>query len=68
MARASAKTNGKVHELTEQEGCELFDRQARRNLGMSGEEFVRQWEAGKFDDNPDRPEVMSVAMLLPLVK
>ena len=62
----SAESLEGVHFLTYQEGWEVLDRQARRYLDMSGEEFVEAWRAGKFDDNPDRPEVMRVAMLLPL--
>ncbi|MCX6023622.1 MAG: hypothetical protein NTZ05_18185 [Chloroflexi bacterium] len=55
-------------ELTHEEGAALFDQRARQWLGMSGDEFVRAWDAGRFDDNADRTEVMHVAMLLPLVK
>lgn len=55
-----------IQELSEQEARELLDKQARRYLGMSGEEFIRAWDAGEFDADPDRPEVMRVAMLLPL--
>ncbi|MCX6023621.1 MAG: hypothetical protein NTZ05_18180 [Chloroflexi bacterium] len=51
--------------LNRREARELFDREARHWLGMSGDEFVAAWEAGKFDDNPDRPEVMTVVLLLP---
>jgi hypothetical protein len=40
---------------------------ARENLGMSGEEFVRRWNAGDIPD-PDRTEVLVVAMLLPFMK
>lgn len=60
------KTNGtrKIKFLTPQEGRELLDRQARRYLGMSGEEFVRKWKAKEFED-PDRPEIMQVAFLIP---
>jgi hypothetical protein len=54
-----------VRELSEQEAHEVLDRAARFNLGLTGEEFVRAWEAGDFDSDPDRPEVMRVAMLLP---
>jgi hypothetical protein len=43
----------------------FVDREARRYLHMSAEEFIRAWEAGEFDDDPDRPDVMYVAMLLP---
>lgn len=54
------------HELSREEGLTLLDRQARRYLGMSGDEFVQAWRDGKFDQQSDRPEVMRVAMLLPL--
>jgi len=32
---------------------------------MSGKEFVRAWNDGKFPDDADRPEVVRVVMLLP---
>ncbi|MEX1255011.1 MAG: hypothetical protein WEE64_11800 [Dehalococcoidia bacterium] len=51
--------------MTAEEGRKLLDRQARRYLGMSGKEFIRKWHAGEFED-PDQPDVMRVAMLLPL--
>ncbi|MBI4579705.1 MAG: hypothetical protein HY718_08390 [Planctomycetes bacterium] len=65
MATQTAKANGRIRELTREQARALLDRQARRYLGMGGDEFVRKWDAGEFDDNPDRPEVMRVAMLLP---
>jgi len=60
------KTNGKrvVKILTREEGRKLLDRQARRYLGITGDEFVRRWKKQEFED-PDRPEVMRVALLLP---
>ena|SRR6266853_326585 len=60
-------TNGHI-DLTEEEAAALFDREARRYLGMSGQEFITAWESGKFDENPDQSDVMYVAMLLPLVQ
>ena len=56
--------NHKVKFLTAKEGKSLLDQQARRYLQMSGEEFVRRWKAKKIK-NPDRPEVMQVAFLIP---
>ena len=60
------KSNGnrKVKFLIAEEGKILLDKQARRHLKMSGDEFVRQWKAKKIKD-PDRPEVMQVAFLIP---
>lgn len=63
---AKMNTNGrrKVKFLSRKEGRKLLDKQARRYLQMTGKEFVRKWNAKEFDD-PDRPEVMHVAFLIP---
>jgi hypothetical protein len=53
-----------VQELDPREGRELLDRQARRHLDMSAEEFRRAWEAGQLDPEAD-PNIARVAMLLP---
>jgi len=55
-----------VEFLTAQQAGDAIDHAARRYLGRSGVEFRRAWEAGEFDADPDRPEVMRVAALLPL--
>jgi hypothetical protein len=34
---------------------------------MSGDEFLRKWDAGEIDD-PDRSEVLTVAFLIPFVR
>jgi hypothetical protein len=60
-------TDYEVDEIDEEEGRALVDAMARENLGMSGEEFVRRWNAGDIPD-PDRTEVLVVAMLLPFMK
>lgn len=56
-----------IKELTAEEGRELFDRAARRYLNMSGDEFIRAWDAGEFDD-PEQPDVIRVAMLIPFAR
>ena len=56
-----------IETMTREEGLRLLDRQARKFLGMSGEEFVRQYREGRFD-NPHRLEVARVAVLLPLTE
>lgn len=48
--------------LTEKEGRELLDREAQRCLGISGDEFIRRWDAGEFA-NDARPEVFRVSVL-----
>jgi hypothetical protein len=55
-------------EYTPEEGRAIFDAAARRHLRMSGDEFLQRWDAGEFADDPDRPEVIEVAMMIPLVR
>jgi hypothetical protein len=66
------QADGEVRELSREEGRRLFDRQARRYLGISGEEFLEKWDAGDYGDPDDRtknpPGVMQLAMLLPFVR
>ncbi len=34
----------------------IFDQEARRALGISGDEFLRRWDAGEYDgDDVDEP-------------
>ncbi len=56
------------HEMTRDEAREYFDGQARAWLDMSGEEFIRAWDAGEISNEPERTEVTAVALLLPLVR
>lgn len=53
--------------MTPEEVWEYFDGRARRYAGMSGEEFIRAWDAGKITD-PDQPGLIDVAMMVPLVR
>lgn len=54
-----------VRDLNADEAASLIDGLAQHYLGISGAEFQRAWEAGEFDDDPDRPEVMRIAILMP---
>ncbi|BCB81332.1 hypothetical protein GCM10022251_61810 [Phytohabitans flavus] len=53
-----------VDEMTPEEQRALLEREARRNLNMSADEFAAKWRAGEFQGNED-PKVTQVAMLLP---
>jgi uncharacterized protein (DUF433 family) len=64
---ASRAVKDGFRELSREEGWQLLEKQARLYLGMSAREFVEKWDAGRFE-NPDRPEVLRVAMLLPFVR
>jgi len=66
------ETNGRDRELSKEESRELFNRQAKLYLGISGDEFIQRWDAGEYGDPDDRsknsPGVMRLAMLLPFVR
>jgi hypothetical protein len=61
-------SNGHVEMFSGDEARELFDRMAWYYLQMSGNEFLRRWDEGEFQDDPDSTsEVMSLVLLMPLV-
>ena len=52
--------------LTDEEDREMKENLARRNFGMSLNEFTAAWKAGKFDGDRERHgRVIALAMLLP---
>jgi hypothetical protein len=60
-----------VRIATDREGRRLFDHQARKTLGLSGEEFLEKWDRGDFRRVTDPVEVRkirSLAMLIPGVR
>lgn len=57
--------------LTPEQGRDVFDEFARTLVGMSGEEFLRRYDAGEFDavyDDPDYWEVTHLAGLIPFAR
>ena len=63
---AVVEDDATVQYLTPQESWDIFDRAARRYLNMGGEEFIAAWDAGRFDEDPDRPELVRVSLLRPV--
>lgn len=64
-ARRTRRTTApEVRELTREQGRALLNRQARRYLDISGEEFLRRLDAGEYRGTGD-PDVMHLAMLAP---
>ncbi len=68
MATPAQETDAEiaVRRLDAVEERAFFDRSARALLGISGDEFVRRWNAGEYDDVADDPahwDVLYLAML-----
>ncbi len=52
--------------LTEEEDREMKENLARRDFGMSLDEFTEAWKAGKFDgDEEKHGDVVFLASMLP---
>jgi hypothetical protein len=50
--------------LTPEEARAFFDRRARELLHISGEEFLRRWDAGEYRPVPDDAEGRKVGELV----
>ena len=48
------------------EGRRLFDCEARRVTGLSGEEFLRRYDAGEIIEDDETPEGRAVMALIML--
>jgi hypothetical protein len=55
-------------ELSPEESRAAFDARARHLLGMSGEDFLRKWREGAFEDVEERPEVAELIHLAPFAE
>ncbi len=53
--------------VSHEEGRELLDAASRRKLGMSGQEFLEAWDAGRFADH-DTLALHEVAALVPFAR
>jgi hypothetical protein len=60
--------DGQIRELSPAEGRKLLDERAHHYLGISGDEFIRNWDSGVYSKNADRREVMRVAAALPFAR
>ena len=66
--RTSGDVVPEVHELSVEEGAVLFDKTARKLLGISGQEFLARWDRGEYDDERENMAVAKVAMLIPFAR
>lgn len=54
-----------------EEGKRMFDEAAREWTGMSGDEFIRRWEAGEFAEIPDdlaHRRYVDLVLLIPFAR
>jgi hypothetical protein len=61
----ATRIDNEIRELSPEEWAQRVDENARKYLGMTGEEFERRLKAGEIDID-DSPAVTRVAMMLPL--
>lgn len=64
-------TDSPVIEVTPEEGRRLFDEAAREWLGISGEEFLRRYDAGEYADlveSEDNRRIIDLYLLIPFAR
>lgn len=49
--------------LTHEEALALFEAEVQRDMGISGEEFLRRLDAGEYDEIYDDPEYRHIGHL-----
>lgn len=54
--------------LSQDESRILLDAAARRYLNITGDEFLRRWDAGYFKESYCDTRATRVAMLIPMVR
>jgi hypothetical protein len=58
-----------IHQVSDAEGLAILDNAARHYLNMSGEEFLRAWKEGRFQNGAGSdPGVTYVSMLIPFAE
>lgn len=58
-----------IHEVSDAEGLAILDNAARHYLHMSGEEFLRAWKEGRFENGAcEDLRVAWVSMLIPFAE
>jgi hypothetical protein len=67
---AETKTSKTPTILPPDDARALFDRQARNLVGMSGEEFLRRWDAGEYqgrnlDEDQETRKIAHLVLLIP---
>jgi hypothetical protein len=68
MATAPDPEQSQIRFLDDDESHAFFDAQARRLLNMSGEEFLRRYDAGEYAaemDGPQHSELAELVILIP---
>lgn len=70
MSGSRVAADVEVDEMSEQEAADLFDRICRREMGISGAEFLQRWDGGVYNgvDVDSVAGLPDVVMSLPLVR
>lgn len=68
--RARLYTASPIRVASVRDGKNLFDHQARQTLDISGDEFLRRWDAGVYraNDSDEGRAARRLAMLIPFAR
>jgi hypothetical protein len=63
-----AQSEMNVKELTDDGAFDLFDQTAPDLLNISGDEFLRRWDAGEYAEGRQEPRIETMVIVLPLIR
>ena len=64
-------TDSPVIEVTDEEGRRMFDEAAQEWLGITGEEFLRRYDAGEYADlveSEDIRRIVDLYLMIPFAR
>lgn len=64
-------TESSIIEVTDEEGRRMFDEAAQEWLGISGEEFLRRYDAGEYADlveSEDNRRIVDLYLMIPFAR
>ncbi len=70
LKRMRCRDTSAIRVSSVSDGQELFDYQARKALNLSGEEFLRRWDAGMYrsDSSEEGMAARRLALLIPFIR
>lgn len=61
-------TDDRIKQFTQADARAMFDRMAQFTLAITGDEFLKRWNAGDYRDRLDEPSIDTMVRLMRVVQ
>lgn len=62
------RTGDRIRQFTPEEARATFDRMAEFTMKISGDEFLKRWDAGDFSERLDEPSIDMMVRLMRIIQ